>query len=177
MKTYTIKKKRHFSFPRKVKFHKRPKQVIWDVQFNANCNYIIKNKDGSLSNDQRDWNKLCGLFFSFFSTMENTAMIGWRYNVQNDVIELAPYYHVNGGRDMLPPMMEVKREEKFSVSLHIDYYKKEYKWVLKKDGFTDSHTMKFTHKKKWCTYINFYFGGNQKSPKKISVKMASECIK
>jgi hypothetical protein len=78
---------------------------------------------------------------------------------------------------MFPPLMKIKREKDFSVILHIDYSKKEYTWVLKKDGVTQSHTMKFTHKKKWCSYINFYFGGNQKTPQKTSVKMASERVK
>ena len=177
MKTYTVKKNRHFSFPRKVKFHKQPQEVIWNVRFDDNCNYIIKNADGSVADDQRDWNKLCGLFFSFYSTMQNTAMIGWRYNVEKDNIELAPYYHVNGGRDMFPPLLKVKRGKDFSVILHIDYSKKEYTWVLKKEGVTKSHTMKFTHRKKWCSYINFYFGGNRKAPQRISVQMASKCVK
>lgn len=171
MKTYKVKKGRHFSFPRRIRFSKQPKVITWVVRFDSNCNYIIKNEDGSVSKDQNDWNKLCGVFFSLFNTRKDTAMMGWKYNIEDDLINLAPYYHIDAGRDMFPPMLQVKREETFTISLEIDYQAKEYRWKMQQDGFNNSHKMKFNHNRKWCSFINFYFGGNQKAPQTMTVNM------
>lgn len=171
MKTYTVKKGRHFSFPRRILFTKNPSEITWEVCFDSNCNYIIKNKDGSISRDQKDWNKLCGVFFSLLNTRKDSVMIGWRYNVDEDLIDLSPYYHISGSRDMFPPMLQVVRGEIFKVILNIDYSTKTYKWTLQKEGFTNSHSKKFTHNKRRCSYINFYFGGNQTTPQTVSAKI------
>lgn len=171
MKSYKIKKGRHFSFPRRIRFTKNPRRITWTVKFDENCNYVLKNADGSISNDQKDWNKLCGIFFALFNTRKDTAMMGWRYNVEDDIIELAPYYHINKSRDIFPPMLQVKRGEQFEVTLNVDKYRKEYRWFMKKEGFENQHYITYTHSKKWCSYINFYFGGNQKAPKTMTCQI------
>jgi len=165
---YTVKKGRHFSFPRVFKFKRNPTAVKWEVSFDANSNYILKNADGSVSNDQKDWNKLCGLFFNLFNTRSQTAMVGWRYNIENDQIELAPYYHVNGSTDRFPPLMTLVRNELVTLTLTINRNPNMYVWTFEKKGETKSHEFPFSHSRKFCSFINFYFGGNKRAPQKVS---------
>lgn len=98
--------------------------------------------------------------------------MGWRYNPNTDEIEMAPYYHIDGGRDMFKPMMTVKTEEVFSVTLNVDYQAKIYGWDMKKEGFETTHEMPFNHNGGLCGFINFYFGGNQKAPQEVSADMS-----
>ena len=92
---YTVEKGSHFSFPRTFKLLNKPSVLHWQIILNDNCNYIIREKGGSVSRDQFDWNKLCGVFYSLFNTRKEAAMIGWRYNIEKDKIELSPYYHIS----------------------------------------------------------------------------------
>ena len=170
MKTYYFKKGKHYSFPLVLAINRGLKKITWDIVLNEDCNYVLK--DGNdISKDQYDWNKLCGAFFNKFSGRYNSAMMGWRYNIEKDEIELAAYYHVDGSRDMFKPMMTVKRKEAFSVVLHIDWQKKVYRWDMKKVGFEAFHEMPFTHQHKLCGFVNFYFGGNKSAPKRISCQI------
>lgn len=174
MTTYTVQAGNHFSFPRIFKLKRNPEEVRWDVKFNSNCDYKILNEDGSIHHDQRDWNKLCGVFFSLFNTRKDSAMMGWRYNEKNDEIEMAPYYHVNASRDMFPTMMTVKREEPFTLRLRIDLDNKKYIWLMEKEDFKAKHEMDFGHGGGFCGIINFYFGGNQVAPQEVSCEMGME---
>ena len=173
MKEYSVKKGRHFSSPRVYKLRRDPQVIRWEIRFLDNCNYIIREADGEVSVDQKDWNKLCGVFFKVlsFNTRKESVMMGWRYNIERDEIELAPYYHINAGRDMFRPMMTVKREEIFRLELSIDREKMVYRWVMEKDGFSRQHEMPFTHTSFTCGFINFYFGGNQPAPQEVSCRI------
>lgn len=176
--TYTVYKGGHFSFPRRFKFSNNVQQVRWQVMMNEDCNYLLLNEDGTPSRDQRDWNKLCGVFYALFNTRKDTAMIGWRYNPDTDNIELAPYYHIAGSRDLLEePLMTVKRCELFEVILTIDRTCQTYKWQLLKSDYQCSHEMAFTHYRNTCGYINFYFGGNQRTPQNVSAQIGIEIYK
>ncbi len=175
-KMYTVKKGKHFSYPRVLKFKKNTPEIHWAVQFNHDCNYILKEENGARSIDQKDWNKLCGVFFSTLNTRKEAAMIGWRYNPDTDLIELAPYYHIEGGRDMFPPLLSVCRETEVQICLLIDRERKLYKWRLNYNNDIYFHEMSFSHNKKRLSFINFYFGGNKPAPQEVSCKMKMEFI-
>lgn len=171
MRTYQVKQGGHFSSPRLFAFKRGPQKITWEVIMGDDCNYIIKDGE-QVSVDQLDWNKLCGAYFNLFSTLHNTAMIAWRYSIENDLIELSPYYHVEGSRDMFPPMMTVKRQEPFTVILKVDWENKKYIWEMKKAGSEVTHEMPFQHQHKLCGFINFYFGGNRTAPQQVSCQMS-----
>ena len=171
MKTFTVKKGSHFSFPRTFKLMNKPNELIWNVILNDDCNYIIREMDGSVSEDQYDWNKLCGVFYSLFNTRKDAAMIGWRYNIENDNIELAPYYHISKSRDMFPTLITAKSGELIEIKLKVDYELKKYKWVINVGENTAEHEMAFAHNNNFCSLINFYFGGNKEAPQKISAQI------
>ncbi len=176
METYTIAEGNHFSFPRLFKFTFQPREIAWKVIFNEDCNYVLRTETGEVSVDQKDWNKLCGSFFSLLSTRNDTAMIGWRYNIEEDLIELAPYYHVSGSRDMFPPLLSVKRGKLVEVRLYVDWDEKTYRWTLTSEEVTQEHEMKFSHNWKLSGFINFYFGGNMPAPQQVSVQMEVEVV-
>jgi len=168
MPIYTVTKGSHFSFPRLFKISVGPEEILWKVQFHENCNYVHKTLLGGVHNDQFDWNKLCGVFFSMFNTRKHAAMIGWRYNIKEDCIELSPYYHISGSRDMFAPLLKVKRNEAFEVKLKINYENKRYSWFLSNTNEIAGHEMNFDHEGKLCGFINFYFGGNKPAPQDVS---------
>ncbi len=176
--TYTVGQNGHFSFPRRFKFSNHVEQVRWQVIMNEDCNYLLQEKDGTRSRDQRDWNKLCGVFYAWFNTRKDTAMMGWRYNPDTDNIELAPYYHISGSRDLLEePLMTVKRCELFEVVLTIDRSCKKYQWEMRKSDYKCAHEISFHHYRMTCGYINFYFGGNRRAPQWVSAQIGMEIRK
>lgn len=171
MTTYTVKAGRHFSFPRVIKWKRAPSAVSWDVIFNEDCNYQHLKTNGNIHEDQKDWNKLCGVFYTLFSTHGESAMMGWRYDPATDLIELAPYYHISNGRDMFPSHLAVPRGELINVTIEVDYEEKQYHWILQHGKRAAEHRMPFTHNKRTCSFINFYFGGNRTAPQTVSAQM------
>ncbi|MEO1259195.1 MAG: hypothetical protein AAFZ15_10380 [Bacteroidota bacterium] len=152
----------------------KPQELHWQIVFNDNANYIIREADGSVSRDQNDWNKLCGVFYSLLNTRKDAAMIGWRYNLENDEIELSPYYHISKSRDMFPTLITAKRGELIDIKLNVDYVEKKYKWNIKTENNSVNHEMAFTHNKNFCSLINFYFGGNREAPQTVSAEIGLE---
>ena len=58
----------------------------------------VKFNEGAIYNtgtEQEDWNKLIGIKCSFFGQMKESAMIGWRWNLEG-YVELVPYFHFTG---------------------------------------------------------------------------------
>jgi len=166
-KTVQIKKGKHFVNlkNRRMKIRNKPTSVSWNYVFQENCNYDLGDVD------QKDWNKLTGLYFNLFNTRAETVMVGWRYNIPNDEIELAAYYHVNSGRDFTKPLLKVKRGEEVSVSIEVDYKNKAYTVRLKSKNGQAQNRKKFFHNRTRCGQINFYFGGNRTAPQDISILM------
>jgi hypothetical protein len=69
------------------------------VKFTDSCRYVTKDPQ-----NQADWNKLFGQSWGFFPLIKqyqmhyNSSRFAWRYNIENDCIEVAAYYYVNGQR-------------------------------------------------------------------------------
>jgi hypothetical protein len=79
-----------FSFPRRPAFF--VKNVTGSAMFTENSIYDLQ------SLDQYDWNKLTGISFNFLRPDTNALMVVWRYNVAENVFEIAPYYNVDLAR-------------------------------------------------------------------------------
>jgi hypothetical protein len=171
MQVYTIKKGRHFSFPRQSKSWQNMEEVVWNVRFLDNSKYSFPPIEGKIDRDQYDWNKLCGVYFNFWNTRDDSAMIGWRYNPETELIELAPYYHVDGSRDMFKPIMYVSPGTLIKLHLVIDRSNKSYDWTLQANNQTAVHSFPFTHERKKSSVIQFYFGGNRTAPQDVSAEI------
>ncbi len=168
MTEYTIKEGRHFSMPRIFKLRNRPEKVSWLVEFSKNCDYDLGDED------QKDWNKLVGLFYNFLNTLDNTVMVGWRWNPDTKRMELNAYYHVNGSRDFTRPLLDVELGNPFRVDIRVDYEKREYTVALERysDGKQALDTKAFSHDRGRCLEINTYFGGNETAPRTLTIRKA-----
>lgn len=89
------------------------KSVAENFRFRTNCVY---NFDGS--DDQWDWNKLCGLDFTLPLGERKAVMVGWRWNPIRSRFELSLYVHDPvGGRFMSDPLARVCEWEPFGIRL------------------------------------------------------------
>ena len=168
MTEYTIKKGRHFSMPRIFKLRNRPEKVSWLVEFSEHCAYDLGDED------QKDWNKLVGLFYNFFNTLDNTVMVGWRWNPETRLMELNAYYHVDGSREFTRPLLDVELGKLVRVDILVNYEKREYTVALERysDGKQAVHTKAFSHARGRCLEINTYFGGNETAPRNLTIRKA-----
>jgi hypothetical protein len=134
--------------------------------FTESCRYDI-------GEDQKDWNKLFGMSFGFtplvkqFQMHENSARFGWRYDIQSDMIEVAPYLYTNGKREYAETLnlgtffCEIGKEYNMFITAYATYvlYTVDSKhWVLEQNipahrGFT----------------APIYFGGNKPAPHTIEI--------
>jgi len=167
MKEVTIKKGKHFvkMDDRITKYRKAPTKVSWKYIFQENCNYNLGTAD------QFDWNKLTGLYFNLLRTRAETVMVGWRYNIEKDIIELCAYYHILRKREFTAPIIAIKRGEELNVTIEISYEPKYYKVILSSSENIGEHQIAFFHNRKICGQINFYFGGNEAAPQDVSVQL------
>ncbi len=143
-------------------------EIKWAISFTEDCIYNHNDVD------QLDWNKLCGVSFDLFTNHKNSAMIGWRWNVNTQKMELTPYVHVDGTRwfwESGSVFTTVPINQRFFVTMKIDwenntvamevtsafkvYFKQQYTKLSKKYWFIKT---KFTRE------IGAYFGGNKPAP-------------
>lgn len=165
MKKFTIKKGRHFCRPRVFRMRRKPTCVTWQAAFGMDAKYNHEDVD------QDDWNKLCGIYFNFFNTRDNTAMIGWRWNLDEQAMELNAYYHLNKERVFTPPLFDVALGEVFTASITCNWRESRYEVRLDSlDALREVvHFQPFEIKRKLSFEINTYFGGNKRAPHNITV--------
>jgi hypothetical protein len=83
----TIYKGTHFVIPNRW--------ALWvtkesgDATFTADSAYDLKDED------QYDWNKLGGITFTPWRPDRNSSMVVWRYNLQNGMYEIGPFFNVD----------------------------------------------------------------------------------
>ncbi|TPG33553.1 hypothetical protein EAH80_14815 [Mycobacterium hodleri] len=96
---FVIFKNIPFSFPRTPAFF--VKNVTGSAMFTEKSIYDLQ------SVDQYDWNKLTGISFNFLRPDQNALMVAWRYNVNDNDFEIAPYYNVDLARILPNDQTEV----------------------------------------------------------------------
>lgn len=66
----------------------------FNIRFTDSCKYVLM-KNGELDPDQKDWLKLGGISYSpILKSRKNSAMVAWRWNPKQQVIEFAFYWHL-----------------------------------------------------------------------------------
>ena len=136
----------------------------WEVVFGEGTNYDLANID------QADYNKLCGRTFDLLDRNYEAAMIGWRYNSMNGMIELVGFFNQEDEHYIIGPIMEVAQCEVFEVQLSIDFDAKIYSWVItKEDGSFQQYSFQFQHDLRASYEVNVYFGGNQRAPQDMQI--------
>lgn len=155
----TIYKGTHFAIPNSLGFF--IKKVTGTGTFTTNTVYDLKDVD------QYDWNKFTGIAFTPLQPDKNSAMVGWRYNLQTQEFEIAPFYNVDKKR-ILPnedtEVISVPAGETFSYT--VDYtgitisYGDETKFKAYPEGLTPNV---------WtAARVSGWFGGNEVAPRTVS---------
>lgn len=155
----THKKGKHRSTPYKLRVGKY-KKLQADYIFDLNAAYDLGN------NDQFDWNKLTGFSFELLKTTNNSAMVGWRYNVKDNLFEFCAYCHVSGERIFTLPLFRVKPNNRFTVEMRIAdggvYF------TFTDELNTSSYYQPFKEQNKCVRLISAWFGGNNAAPNEIT---------
>ncbi len=171
---YRFKKGRHFAKPLGIfnRFVWHPKSLKWKIQFDKSCQYLLKNKNGSLHEDQYDWLKLCGITFAPWNTRKNTAMVGWRYNHIKNVFELNTYWHIKGKRIFNDTQhIDVKVGEDFETEIVLNPILKKITVIITTQNGRLEQTQNYRFfRKSWATIIHPFFGGTSKAPNDMTVR-------
>ena len=94
------------------------KERMYSWYFTDDTKYILDSTAQVLfSGDQKDWNKLIGMSYSLISNHINSAMVGWRYNPDQELFELNAYYHINEARFFTAPLAYVEANELFQTRI------------------------------------------------------------
>ena len=120
--------------------------------------------------DQLDWLKLPGITFTPWFTHGNTAMVGWRYNMQKDSFELNTYFHQRGGTFFKDnPHLCVAPNETFETEIKLDYATKGITTSIITPRGTLSETRRYHFKRfqSWAVFIHPFFGGTTKAPHRV----------
>ena len=143
--------------------------VEWELAFDATAAYDFSDQPYAV--DQYDWNKLVGLKWDFFRSRENTLLVGWRYNLADERVELAPYLHQNGNRQMHDPVFFVAPEERFRVRIDWSEAGRAVYSFQKSGGqpVVESYAYRAPGNAPW--QILHWFGGTQAAPHDITLRL------
>lgn len=184
---FRINTGRHRAFPPLLWFIPWKRSICKTVVFDSSCRYDLGN------DDQHDINKLFGFAFvpfwryvwigislPVFALLNRnrqhkySARYGWNYDLGKMKIVLHQYTYVNGVR--------------YSDALFECFFGKEYKCKITLEGgkyWFDIREIDFDgsektpvyfqieagHNYKWAIPLGAYFGGNQKAPHRMTIKM------
>lgn len=166
---HSIKKNKHKSSDREIRFFLFKNKINRNVLFNNNCDYVFND------NDQYDINKLFGFSFGFHH--KNSARFGWRWDVEKKNMEILAYVYRNSKR--------VKEWEENihicnigmleSSKMEIKVEKGYYIFSVKKTNIESNieYSLKIKHGRKcfWGYFLNPYFGGNKKAPHDMTIML------
>jgi hypothetical protein len=163
---YKIYKKSHYSWilgflkPLGITFNH---VIKYKIRFNENCLYTL---DGS---DIWDINKLVG-FSTSYSHHIQSCRVGWRC-LDNENIQLVTYCYDGGKRLPETILSSVKPNEDFTITLKnsLDHWT----FIFYQEGKCRKvHNEPKKTNGWWLKYLLFpYFGGNQKSPHKMTISI------
>lgn len=168
MQLCTIKKGRHRSDFSRIWPHIGATSVSCEVNFNPNCKYDLD------SHDQMDINKLFGLSFGWHH--RNSARFGWRWDLQDNFIEILAYVYIDGTRvnefsaDIHIGYVKPGEWNKYSLELQNGYYN--FAVYNSKRKTTVSKRIEAGHTRKWGYRLYPYFGGNQRAPHTMNIEFS-----
>jgi len=83
----TIYKGTHFVIPNRW--------TLWVTKESGDATFTTDSAYDLGDEDQYDWNKLGGITFTPWRPDRNSSMVVWRYNLQNDMYEIGPFFNVD----------------------------------------------------------------------------------
>jgi hypothetical protein len=163
---FTIRKGWHFSLPRRPSFF--VSNVFAWGRFTEDTTYVLEGAD------QHDWNKLTGISFNPFKPNQNAIMVAWRYDVERNIFQIAPYFNANGNK-ILPKeeeIVDVKIAQNFAVFVSNHYVVMYLEERYRKFSCNVFKVPKELETTKGISFrVQPYFGGNKKSPTVIKLEL------
>jgi len=153
---YVIKKGKHESIINIASLYGDGIQS--SCKFNESAIYDLENEN------QGDWNKLIG-FSEDIRIHENSARISWRWNIENEQVELGYYCYVKG-EVIKGHLKYVNIDEAFQFMIRDDQEKQNYVIDIYGTYKAVHHGQKHDEKKFW-SYP--YFGGDEVAPHDIKI--------
>ncbi len=139
-------------------------QVLTTFRFTESCRYEL---DGD---DQWDWNKLCGINFTWPGQPLKAVMLGWRYNPATGLCEVAAYINdPETGRTMGEPMAAFAIGESFQVNIHRSKLRGYWFGLLVDEEWVEEfHAVSFDNQ--IGREVAGWFGGNRPAPHFIKIE-------
>lgn len=180
---FKIRKGKHNSKPFRFGIWCRKKTFKWVVQFHTSCVYEINGVD------QLDTNKLIGVgylsklrlikhkyfnrfWFYTFQPMQwtDSARFGWRYDLENNKIELLAYCYVNGNRIIKPICFcDIGATYELCLIIHNGEYNfivnEQYKPILGSAIVVSRNFKNIKYR------LGIFFGGNQPAPHNMYINL------
>lgn len=141
-----------------------------DIKFQSSCEYNHGD------NDQYDWNKLIGFSTSQYSFNSNSARWGWRWDLTNEKVEIAPYVR-DGSTIIFPPSsqwIQVDLNDWFNAKIEIDRANSKYIFTYVNGGSPIVHEVSVSGNLN-SLYSGagvsdfFYFGGTKTAPHEMKI--------
>ena len=155
----TIYKGTHFAIPNSFGYFIT--ETVGTGTFTSNTVYDLTDVD------QYDWNKFTGIAFTPLEPDRNSAMVGWRYNLNTQEFEIAPFYNVDKKR-ILPneatEVISVPAGETFTFDVNYTGI------TLGYDGktVTKPYPVGLTPNVWTAARVSGWFGGNEVAPRTVS---------
>ncbi len=136
--------------------------------FNESCYYNYNDKD------DLDVNKLFG--FSIGAHHKNSIRVGWTPNFKTKNCFTLYFYTYNKGQRKIEEFSTVQAGQKFTINIDcikdLNFVSFELRGENGNSITRKAISFKFPDKK-WGYYLWFYFGGNKKAPRRISIEMGN----
>jgi hypothetical protein len=141
------------------------------VSFQSSCEYDLGD------NDQYDWNKLVGMSGSSVSWSYRSARWGWRWDLANEKVEIAPYVHDESGSAILPPpeqRIQLDLNTTITLKVKVDVANQKYVFTYDNGGSPIIHEVSVSHSLSGYYGANsvvdlFFFGGNETAPHEMKI--------
>lgn len=182
---FKIRKGKHNSTPLRFGIWFRKKTFNWVVQFHTSCVYDIPGVD------QSDTNKLIGVgylsklrlikhkyfnrfWFYTFQPMQwtDSARFGWRYDTEQNKIEVLAYCYVNRNRIIKPICFcDFAQPYRLILSTNGGVYTFSVTSMNMSDNTVEVTTVISRNFKNFKYRLGVFFGGNQPAPHSMYINL------
>lgn len=107
---------------------------VFKCQFKANCEYVFRDRNGMIHENQWDFNKGRGNSHCYFDNHIDAYMKGWRWNPTEEMMDLTSYWHMEGKRYMGPSKVLIVPEDKELLSVQEELLGYNSTWEAKLMG-------------------------------------------
>lgn len=133
-------------------------RLVFTARFDNSARYDLNH------NDHFDINKLMGFSEANSHHQENSARLGWRFNIDKDAIEIFSYVYSKGD---LSYEHITDIEINATIEYQINMYSNEYEFVV--NGYSQRIERNIENEVGLYYRLFPYFGGNQVAPQNINI--------